>query len=295
MVATLRSELDLFGPIEHEVALASQMLDLWRSRLRPRTGKEEWLFIQIVVHTMLVERCRAHESAIRAKLSQRAALHWDEDRRAEAETLLLQLSQKPELTIAKLRTTLQGCQALIDRWKSLDTSLEHGVEWSQAQQKCAIDLLGTPIVFRHPRVLELPPRALVAREIAKLERHIGKLGKLDAMERKHAREGFITPSKDMEALLRYESACARRLRWAKKEFDGCRLGKLIDLAKIPPVKPPRFQNDADYEPMPEEEYRAFESTLIHRLLAIKADNNSPTQCPPSSGSMPLPSWKATWL
>ncbi len=293
MVATLRSELDLFGPIEHEVALASQRLDHWRSRLRPRTGKEEWLFIQIVVHTMLVERCRSHESAIRVGLSRRAAFHWDEDRRARAETLLLQLSKKPELTIAALRTTLQGCHALIDRWKSLDTSLEHGVEWSKAQQKCAIDLLGTPIVFRHPRVLELPPRALIAREIAKLKRHIGKLGKLDAMERKHACEGLITPSKDMEALLRYESACTRRLRWAMKEFDGSRQGKLLDLAKIPPVKPPRFLDDADYEPMPEEEYRAFENTLVRRLLAISAENNTRSQGPPASGSIPLPSWKGT--
>ena len=295
MVATLRSELDLFGPVEHEVALASRRLDTWRSWLRPRTIKEEWLIIQIVVHTMFAERSRSHESTLRAKISERAALHWDDDRRAEAETLLLQLSKKPELTIAKLRTTLQGCRALIDRWKSLDTSLEHGVEWSEAQKKCAIDLLGTPIVFRHPRVLELPPRALVAREIARLEHHIGKLGKFDAMERKHATEGFITPSRDMVALLRYESACSRRLRWAKRQFDGSRLGKPVDLVKIPAVKPPRFLDDADYEPMPEDEYRELENTLIRRLLAICTDHNRPLPSLPSAGSIPLPSWKASWL
>src|SRR5947208_3153545 len=90
MVATLRSELDLFGPIENEVALAVQRLGEWLPCYKPRSAKEKWFLAEMVIHSIRMERCRSIEMALCANRSQRAADHWDEDRRAEAETLLLQ-------------------------------------------------------------------------------------------------------------------------------------------------------------------------------------------------------------
>ena len=69
----------------------------WMPALAPKGKHDEWLVVEAVVHSVRIDRCRAHEQALRNRQARRAALCWEGDRRAEAEELGAKLAKAPAL------------------------------------------------------------------------------------------------------------------------------------------------------------------------------------------------------
>src|SRR5690242_17965963 len=94
---------------EQDAAAVQERLDAWRPSYNPATPEQEWLFRQIVVNSVRVDRCQADERAARAYAARRASLCWDDDRALAAEKLGKRLAKDPARVVLKLRKTLQGC------------------------------------------------------------------------------------------------------------------------------------------------------------------------------------------
>ncbi len=192
----------------------------WRNNYLLETPEQEWVFEQMVVNSIRLERCHQEESAIRLGESQRAAFCWDDDRRDEAAEIAGKLSKRPNLVSRQLQRTKQGAEWMIDCWRMLGKAHERNGEWTESQTALALDLLGTPIEFRDDRTID-DPQATLAREIANLERRLTQsLNAFDEMERDAAIAGCpITPSKAMNNLRRHEAACLRRYQWAASQLQ----------------------------------------------------------------------------
>ena len=200
-------------PPDDAQAIALRLED-WREAYAPDGPEQEWLFCQLVVESLRIERCQRHEAILVAHSAQRAALCWQDDRRLDAETLAASLSKKPALVARKLRRTRQGCEWLLDRWLALAAIFDNAGAWTENQLSLAFDLLGAP-----PELRDSPPTLEVAhREIAALKSFkAAALDNLDETERQAALAGLeIEPSRPLSLLRRYEAACIRRLHWARK-------------------------------------------------------------------------------
>jgi hypothetical protein len=209
--------------VDDDTDAVAQRLEDWRSAYKPEGAAQEWLYTQLVVQSVRVDRCQREEATLRAYQAERASLCWDEDRQLAAEILGDGLANKSSLTVAKLRQTKQGCEWLLERWCGLGAVLARGGEWNRAQQQLALDLLGTPRLFRDR--LELPETAesrseVVNAAIAAIEARLADaLNGLDAHERCLTEEGREPrPSQALAQLRRYEAACMRKLEWAREQL-----------------------------------------------------------------------------
>jgi hypothetical protein len=202
----------------------------WHSALRPWNPLEEWLCEEIVVASVQIDLCRAHEIALRTELAERAGTSWDDDRRLAAEILAGGLPRKPALVSRQLQQTPQGCDWMIERWEALARILEAKGDWSEAQKALAMDLLGTPPELRDgptrldPSVPDDDVRAhraaVAAREIARLQNHRDTvLADRDAREQLAAEIGIeLDPPRPLSLLRRYTADCQRRFRWALSQL-----------------------------------------------------------------------------
>ena len=100
------------------------------------------------LYSIRIDRCERMERRTRDKVSLRAELTWDEDRKYEAEVLGRMLGKDPAETVEALRRTPHGCDWLIGRWAMLAYIADAHKAWTEDQDKLAFDLLGTPHVFR---------------------------------------------------------------------------------------------------------------------------------------------------
>src|SRR5262249_27864740 len=136
--------------------------------------------------------------------------------------------------------------------------LDQGQEWSDAQRKMALDLLGVPSEFRtaptvfDPTTAEPSPtariehaRSVVVAEIGRLERKLRDvLEPLDRLEREAAEDGVrLESDPEIVRLAREESASHRKLTWAVRRLEGRRRSTRLaetdhlktDLSSPPPA------------------------------------------------------------
>ncbi|CAN5890918.1 hypothetical protein BH23PLA1_BH23PLA1_34150 [soil metagenome] len=142
---------------------------------------------------------------------------WDLDRAAEAEALGDKIARRPGRIAAELRTTHQGCDWLLGRWKGLAKALDRRATWDDDQRQLALDLLGIPRELRadHPCADPETPaeqlEELIRRETRALRLLIQhELADRDEFARDLAGRGLsydMTPT--AERLRKYEMASER--------------------------------------------------------------------------------------
>src|SRR6478735_8003736 len=105
--------MDALTPPPLDAHAVAQRSDAWRDSFRPKGVAQEWLFSQVVVSSLRIDRCQAEESNLRGYLARRAAVSWDDDRRLDAEALGEGLARRPARNRLRLGRTRQGCEWLI--------------------------------------------------------------------------------------------------------------------------------------------------------------------------------------
>src|SRR5207237_4857612 len=95
---------------DEEAAAVLRRLDDWRFVYRPASVEEEWLYRQLVVSSVRVDRCQRQEAALRTYEAGRAGVCWDDDRRLDAEETAAALARRPALLALRLRRTRHGCE-----------------------------------------------------------------------------------------------------------------------------------------------------------------------------------------
>ena len=229
----------------------AQRMEQWRGGYVLETVEDHWLYEQMIVSTVEVDRCQAAERALRGELACRAAVCWDDDRRALAEALGTGLARRPSLVALKLESTKQGCQWLLERWQILGAVLESGGEWTEEQRSLTMDLSGIPRELRTG--LDAPEPgddvAMVAMVAERLEhRRTEVLEGLDELERSAAEQGHpLETAREVTLLRRYEAAWMRRYLWAHKQLSS----KERPGGWEPPMPAPLREPEPAPEPEPE--------------------------------------------
>jgi len=141
---------------DEEAAAVVERYAQWESSLRPDNAFEVWLAEQVAAEAVEVERLRTHRAARRTLLARRAALCWDDDRRAEAARLGARLARDPAAIAPQLRGTREGARWLAARLEALTRDREFRGAWTDDTRERALDLLGVPR-GRRPRRAG-PPR-----------------------------------------------------------------------------------------------------------------------------------------
>ncbi len=211
---------------DEEGAVIAARIVAWTPVLLPQDEYDDWLVAEMAVSSVRIDRCRAHESALRIRQADRAALCWDIDRECEAEDLGDRLAKAPAKVAGTLRRTKQGCAWLIARWEGLSRVLQANGDWDAPQQRLALDLLGTPKELREgPTPIDGDRPALIREQVAHLNAvKAGALDELDERERADAEIGLGGDTDQSIALARrYEAACLRRLKWAQAQLPQGRL------------------------------------------------------------------------
>jgi hypothetical protein len=189
-----------------------------------------WAIGQMATLSVKIERCQAREQAVRERISSRAEVVWDDDRKLEAILLAGTISKRPEAVSARLGESLQGCIWMLSRWSMLAYAADQQGSWTPAQTQMAYDLLGTPHEFRavaRPgteidvvgRVIARPEdQAVFARQqIAILIERRELLRPLDESERRRAQAGLADETDpELRTLRRYEASLHRQLAWSYK-------------------------------------------------------------------------------
>ncbi len=143
-------------PEAEEQAVAERLVE-WRLSYAARLPHEEFALREMVRESVRIERCNLEDVALRARMVDRAADSWDDDRRIAAEELARGLARSPSLVSRKLQMTPQGCDWLIERWEALARFVKSGGEWADEHRAHASDLLGVDPALRDgPSPLDVP-------------------------------------------------------------------------------------------------------------------------------------------
>jgi hypothetical protein len=272
-------------PEDDAEAVEARMAE-WRETFRPANDEEEWLFKQLVVDSVRIDRGFRLESDLRAYEARRASLAWEDDRRLDAEKTAAALPRRPALVVRRLRETAQGCDWLIERWRGLDQVLRSAGDWTAEQRALALDLLGTPAELRETVTWD-SPSALVAREVADLERlQAEALNDLDAFERESAEQGCsLAPSPALLRLRRYEAACLRRYQWSRAQLTGRGRTDPPDVPVPAPALPAPVE-PVVVPPPPDAPDRDFEAKVLRYALAQRASAVAAEPEPPAPADPP---------
>jgi hypothetical protein len=203
-----------------------------REEFRPETEVERILVEQMAVDSVRMDRCHESSLVLRQDQANRAALCWDEDKRAEAEEIASRLGRDPARCRSKLEQGRHGCELLIERWEGLGRILQEVEFWDDSQRSMALDLLGVPLELRAgttavdlldgetAEVNKAFRLGVVEGELERLRSRKAKaFDLLDAHDRESAEAGIAAElSKPLRLLERYESACWRRLQVAARHF-----------------------------------------------------------------------------
>ncbi len=202
---------------------------MFRAEFRPATEYERGLVEQMAVDSVRLGRCRDAFLVLCEGHANRAALCWDEDRRAEAEEVAARLGWDPSRSRSRLEQDRHGCEALIGRWEGLGRTLREVGGWDDSQRSMALDFLGVPVELRGGTTAVDPPEggpieaaslrlALVEGELARLRRRKAEaFDRIDAQDREAAEAGIGAElSRPLKLLQRYEAACWRRQQAAAR-------------------------------------------------------------------------------
>jgi hypothetical protein len=235
-----------------------------REEFHPGSEFERSLVEQMAVDSVRLERCREAYLTLCEVHASRAALCWDEDRRAEAE------GRDPARTRRRLEQNRHGCELLIERWEGLGRILGGSGTWDDSQRSMALDLLGVPLELRAGTTSVDPPEgdeseAKVFRLLlveAQLERLRSRKARafdlLDEQDRQLAEAGIGAElSKPLKLIARYESAAWRRLMATTKILNGrpkppelVAIKTAAPARPVPPVRRPRAKVRDDPPPRP---------------------------------------------
>ncbi len=198
-----------------EAERIAERLELWRPDYRIDSAVEEWAFEQVVVNSVRMDACRAHEFSTREYEQMRAREVWEIDQEAEVALLGDRLARKPEVVLKQLLQSKYGCLWMIERWSELGGVLEAGKAWNDGQVQQALDLLGAPRDARTKSDID-DPQWVVERQSARLQALLANhLDGLDGLARRAAESGHPTgSSKAVSTIRRYEAACLKRLKEA---------------------------------------------------------------------------------
>ncbi len=198
-----------------EAERIAERLELWRPDYRIESPVDDWAFEQVVVNSVRMDACRAHEFSTREYEQIRARELWEIDKEAEAAVLGDRLARKPEVILKQLIQSKYGCLWMLERWGELGGVLEAGKAWNEDQMQRALDLLGAPRDARGENDID-DPQWVVERQTARLQTLIADhLEAMDALERRAVEAGRpIGASKAVAAIRRYEAVCLKRLKEA---------------------------------------------------------------------------------
>jgi hypothetical protein len=194
-----------------------------REEFRPDSEFERSLVEQMAVDSIRMDRCHETYLVLSQDQADRAALCWDEDRRAEAEEIASRLGWDPSRSRSRLEQSRHGCELLIDRWEGLGRILRESGIWDDSQRSMALNLLGVPIELRAgTTAVDLPEGEMLDAKAFRLGVVEGELDRLrsrkvkafdllDEHDRESVEAGIAAElSKPLRLLERYESACWRR-------------------------------------------------------------------------------------
>jgi hypothetical protein len=213
--------------VPESVELIQQRACDFYDTLRPQNEYHSWLVDKVAILSIRIDRCERIERRFRDRHSYLTEVGWEDDRRAQAETIGSRLQDRPAEVVEALRRTPQGCEWLMTRWAMLAYCADEKKEWTPDQVTLAFDLLATPAQFRQGhkpgvsinfdgKMIEAAddPAAVARREIALLkERREAVLG-IDEVDRTLAEADLSEESHpELKRLRRYESALHGRMRW----------------------------------------------------------------------------------
>jgi hypothetical protein len=196
---------------------------------KPQNEVHVWMVDQAALYSVRIDRCQRIERRVRDKISLRAELTWDDDRRMEAEVLGRSLAKDPSATVQALKSTPQGCEWLMTRWAMLAHSADTQKDgWTVDQTKLAFDLLATPHAFRNDRkpgacldfegnVLDDSddPAKVARREIAALKERREVVADIDEAQRALAINDLNNEGDgELRRLRRYESSLHSKFKWS---------------------------------------------------------------------------------
>ncbi len=270
--------------------LIRERTDAFVEEFQPEGEYPLWLAGQAALASLRIERCQRMERGVRDKVSIKAELCWDDDRRLDAVRLGQSIAKAPEFVVEQLRQTPQGCEWLISRWALLAHAADSSKQgWTPEQAALAYDLFGTPVAFREGlkpgtsidskgRVLESANdlAAVARRMVDELESRRELVAGID-----EAKQALAWLDLDDEAdpelkrVRRYESSLQRRLRWCLDQLEN---------PSIPDDSPPpRDPKDVriglgdpppEPEPFPEPEPMAVPA-VMPVTAALPASSPSP--------------------
>jgi hypothetical protein len=209
---------------DSDAAKVEQRLPAWRETFAPGNEQDEWLVRDLVVQSVRLENCRVYEAVILDTEAENANASWDDDRTLEAAKLLGRLAKQPEVVSRALTSTKQGCQLVIDEWRTLARAIEERGAWTDLERARALDLSGVPLSLR-----DAPSRFECRGEVGR-QGHILAVVQIEIGLLTHRLTSYLT-SQDEQArtlaasgvapfasaswrkLDRHERACRRRLEW----------------------------------------------------------------------------------
>jgi hypothetical protein len=232
--------------------------------LKPQNELHVWLVGEAALCSIRIERAERIERRVRDKISLRAELTWDDDRRFEVEVTGRSLSKDPGGTVESLRRTPHGCDWLMARWAMLAYSadVQQG-SWTDDQTKIAFDLLATPHAFRNVgkpgasidfegRLIDSADdsAAVARREVKALKERREVVADLDEVDRIQASSDLINEGDpELRRLRRYESTLFSRMKWCLKQITiqspyrcserSLRPNWVVDPEAVPEPKPER--------------------------------------------------------
>jgi hypothetical protein len=220
--------------VAEDLALVERRSREFFDTLKPQNEVHVWMVDQAALCSIKIDRAQRIERRVRDKISLRAELTWDDDRRFEVEVTARSLAKDPSATVVALRRTIHGCEWMISRWAMLAHAADtQPTGWTVDQTKLAFDLLATPATFREGRkpgvliddegrVLEAAddPAIVARRQIASLKAARDIVADLDESERALAASDLTNEGDpELRRLRRYESSLHSRLRWCIKQID----------------------------------------------------------------------------
>jgi hypothetical protein len=196
---------------------------------------------EIAAASVRIESCDMDEENWRFHKAQRAEFYWDEDRRAEAESLMSELPHSPGTVVAFLRQSLHGAVRLRQAFTALGASIAGGPggegprPLDEAGRRRGFDLLGldpeerlgiTPLdlPFGTPAAdaaLAAHQADVIARELADLDRLTSeRYVEFDEQNRLETELGNFFGIDDTTRLIRrYRSEARGRRNRALKELQ----------------------------------------------------------------------------
>jgi hypothetical protein len=207
--------------------------------LKPQCHYHNWLVDKAAVISLRIDRAERIERRVRDKVSLKAELVWDDERRLEAEHLGNMLASHSSQTVQALKRTPQGCEWLLARWAMLAFVADEGNGWTEDQTNLAFDMLATPAAFREGRTpgvgltfdgvrddFQGDLSAVARREIAAIKAQREVVAEIDEAERALAGADLVNDSEpELRRLRRYEGALYSRFRWCVKQINDYSPGK----------------------------------------------------------------------